>query len=121
MKRTIFEIDPMGKPRMVRSDIWAGRRCVSDYYAFKDKLVYQARKKRYKIGNVLNIEFQIAMSSSWSDRKKKLQDGKPHLFKPDIDNLIKAFLDCLLDNDSKVWSVKAEKRWGRKGKIVVTS
>ena len=104
---------------MVRSDIWSGRKCIADYYRFKDKLVSQARAKKYKVTPKLNISFILPMTDSWSDKKKKLMLGKPHTQKPDIDNLEKAFLDCLCENDSFVWSVNKTKRWGETGKIII--
>ena len=45
--------------------------------------------------------------------------GKPHQSKPDIDNLIKAFLDALLDDDAHVWDIRATKVWGTDGSIEV--
>jgi Holliday junction resolvase RusA-like endonuclease len=119
MKTIIFDITPVGKPRLVKSDIWSGRKCVSDYYRFKDKLVLLARAKRYKIGSTLNIVFQLPMTESWSKKKKKLMLGKPHTQKPDNDNMLKAFQDCLTDDDSGIWKVTMEKRWGETGKIII--
>lgn len=119
MKTYVFDIEPIGKPRMVRSDAWAGRICVDNYWLFKNKLVRQAKNHGYKVSGRLHLEFTLSMPKSWSEKKKKLHDGKPHTQKPDIDNLEKAFLDCLCENDSFVWSVNKTKRWGRKGKIVV--
>lgn len=37
--------------------------------------------------------------------------GKAHKQKPDIDNLIKTFLDALLEDDSRVSSIAATKVW----------
>lgn len=119
MKTIIFDITPVGKPRMVRSDIWSGRKCVSEYWRFKDKLVLLARKNKYKVTPKLNISFILPMPGSWSGKKKKLFDRKPHTQKPDIDNLEKAFLDCLCEDDSFVWSVNKTKRWGETGKIII--
>lgn len=119
MKTYTFDIEPIGKPRMVRSDTWANRTCVNNYWAYKDKLVLLARKKKYKITPKLNVSFVLSMPESWSEKKKKKYDGVYHDKKPDIDNLLKAFLDCLCDNDSYVWCVYVEKRWGKKGQIVV--
>ena len=119
MKTYVFLIAPISKPRMVRSDTWARRDCVLHYWTFKDKLVAQARSKKYQVTAKLNISFILPMPESWSEKKKLRLDGKPHTQKPDIDNLEKAFLDCLCEDDSFVWSVTKTKRWGRQGKIVV--
>jgi len=119
MKIYTFDIEPIGKPRMVRSDVWKKRNRVMQYWAFKDDINIIAREKKYKVAPRLNISFILTMPESWSEKKKKLQDGKPHTQIPDIDNLEKAFFDCLCDNDSYVWAVNKTKRWGRKGQIVV--
>ena len=46
--------------------------------------------------------------------------GKPHQQKPDIDNILKGFMDCLLDEDKKVWNITANKYWmiGGQGIII---
>lgn len=119
MKIYTFDIEPIGKPRMVRSDKWSERTCVNNYWAYKDSLVSKAISKRYKVGKRLQIEFYLSMPKSWSEKKKAKYDCSPHTQKPDIDNMIKAFLDCLCDNDSFVWDIRASKRWAEKGKIVV--
>ena len=59
------------------------------------------------------------MPASWSEKKKKEMDGKPHQQKPDIDNLEKAFLDALCKDDSYVYAHAGEKYWGREGAITV--
>lgn len=46
-------------------------------------------------------------------------DGKPHQQTPDKDNLEKALLDAVYDNDCRVWDGRVSKIWGREGKIIV--
>lgn len=44
----------------------------------------------------------------------------PHLPTPDLDNLIKAFKDCLMKQDSGVWYYgMMAKIWGPEGLIIV--
>lgn len=119
MKKIIFEIDPVGKPRMVRSDVWAGRKCVDDYWVFKKRLIFMANQKKYVVGDTLDIKFFVKMPESWSITKKKNNENRPHKAKPDTDNMIKAFLDSLCKNDSNVWKITASKYWARKGQIHV--
>lgn len=115
----VFNIAPMGKPRMVRSDRWAGREVVARYWDYKDELNKQARRLMFEIGEKLNIEFFLPMPQSWSQKKKTLMDGTPHMGKPDLDNIIKGFLDCLTDDDSDVWTITASKRWAYEGSIKI--
>lgn len=119
MKKTTFDIDPIGKPRLVKSDIWSGRPAVARWYTFKDNLVLQAKRKKYEVPDELMIMFYISMPESWSTKKRTLYNGKPHKQKPDIDNLLKAFLDALVKNDSTIYKVAAKKLWARKGSIDV--
>lgn len=115
----VFDINPIGKPRMVRSDAWRQRPAVLAYWVFKAELERQAALFNYQIGHVLDIEFYLPMPPSWSKKKRLEMNGAPHQNKPDIDNLIKSFMDCLKENDSDVWSVTATKRWGVEGFIKV--
>lgn len=119
MKRIIFDITPIGKVRMVRSDTWSKRPAVAKYWLFKDQLNILARQKKYIIGNTLDIIFRLPMPDSWSKKKKNKMKGQPHDQKSDLDNLIKAFLDCLTDDDSKVYKIKSEKYWATTGSIIV--
>jgi len=44
---------------------------------------------------------------------------KPHQQKPDIDNLLKGWMDALYRNDQIIWKVQVEKRWHKVGNIQV--
>lgn len=114
----VFDITPIGKPRMTRSDAWKGRKTVLDYWAFKDKLVLAARKSKFELSPVIEVVFFIPMPDSWSKKKKALMFKKPHQQKPDVDNIIKGVFDCLAEDDSFVYSIKAEKYWADKGQII---
>lgn len=119
MKIIIFDIEPMGKPRMVQSDAWSGREVVARYWKYKDDLNMLARSKKYTPSYTLDIKFFISMPKSWSEKKKKRMEGNYHLLKPDFDNLVKAFTDCLMDNDSGLHDVRIRKYWSRTGRIEV--
>ena len=113
-----LDIVPVPKPRMTASDRWKSRGCVVKYWDFKSKLIelYGDRELPESIGLI----FIIPMPISWSEKKKILMDGKPHQVKGDIDNYIKATLDCLADNDAYIWRVDATKIWGREGSITIS-
>ena len=117
--RIEFNIKPCPKPRMTRADRWKKRPIVLKYWEFCKELEIQAYKHKYKPGDRVSLIFYIPMAKSWSKNKKELMLGKPHKAKPDIDNLVKAFLDALLDEDSYVYSITAEKYWSNNGSIVV--
>jgi len=114
-----FLIDPVGKPRMTRRDAWAHRKCVDDYFAFKDKLVLLAKKSKFILPDKFRVEFLIRMPNSWSDKKKKEMIGKPHQQKPDLDNLVKSIMDCLRKSDASVYHINMSKTWWNEGKIII--
>lgn len=45
--------------------------------------------------------------------------GQPMTHTPDKDNLEKAVLDALFDEDSAIWDGRATKYWGYDGMILV--
>ena len=129
MRQIELSIDPVPAPRMTDSDRWKRlnsknpnyeqRSCVTRYFAYKTELQWLCKKHKYKLGEKLNIVFFIAMPKSWSEKKRKEHDQTFHKQKPDLDNLIKSVADSLTTEDSFVCSIKAEKRWGYQGKIII--
>ena len=117
----IFEIDPVPKPRMNRSDAWKKRPCVVRYWEYKDKLVEIAKEFDFKLNSgILSVEFYIPMPKSWSVKKKSRMVFQPHTQRPDLDNLIKAFQDCLLEEDSHIHTFyNVSKKWSGTGCIIV--
>ena len=111
-------IDPIAKPRMVKSDSWKKRPTVLRYWAYKDELQLKCKLKNISITDQLHCEFIIKMPKSWSNKKKELMNGKPHKSKPDCDNMIKAVNDCLLIDDSAIYKISASKYWGHTGSII---
>ncbi|ARD60179.1 crossover junction endodeoxyribonuclease RuvA [Kosakonia radicincitans DSM 16656] len=112
----IYPIVPMGKPRMTRSDKWKKRPEVMRYRAFCDEVRI--------CGVVLPVAgayvtFILPMPASWSKKKRAEMNGKPHQVKPDKDNLEKALLDALFENDAHIWDSRVTKLWGESGQIII--
>jgi Holliday junction resolvase RusA-like endonuclease len=102
---------------MTRSDQWKKRPATTRYWEFKDALRAEVR------GNLepcFDIDFFIPMPKSWSHKKKAEMSGKPHQVKPDVDNFLKAFMDCLCEDDSYIWDVHPRKFWAATGAIELT-
>lgn len=111
-----YEINPVPKPRMTRSDKWKQRKCVLEYRAYKDEV----RLKRVDLPEAGgHVTFVLPMPKSWTEKKKSQMCGEPHQQKPDVDNLTKALLDALHKDDSHVWDIRATKVWGLTGKILI--
>lgn len=110
MKYT-FDITPIGKPRMTHGDKFLTRKCVRNYYDFKDNLIWQSTEQNYKPTNEIELTFYLPFPKSYSDKKKKDLNLKPHNQKPDLDNMIKAVLDVLFKEDKDIYRINASKFW----------
>lgn len=94
---------------MTQRDRWKKRPVVLRYWEFKDHV----RALGIKLPVPYKITFFLPMPKSWPEKKKREMAGKPHMQKPDKDNLEKALLDALYEDDAHVWSGWVEKRWSR--------
>ena len=120
-KMVILNVNPIGKPRMVRSDKWKKRTATDKYWNFKDELLRELNRLNLNLGstNVFNLCFVIQMPDSWSEKRKALMDEKPHQVKPDLDNICKAVFDSISKKDQTIFKLTCEKRWGYKGQIII--
>ena len=99
---------------MTRADAWNKRPVVLRYRAFKDDV----RARGLTLENGDGIVFVMPMPKSWSAKAKDATDGKPHKQKPDLDNLLKALMDALFEDDAHIWQLsRLEKVWGYTGGI----
>jgi Holliday junction resolvase RusA-like endonuclease len=115
-----FIVNPMGAPRMTQRDKWKKRPIVERYFAYRDAVRLQGNLCNYELTGVIEIEFHIE-APNVKEKERTLYEGVPHTSKPDIDNLIKAFLDCF-GEDKTVHTIKAIKLWTTgKGRIVTRS
>jgi len=111
-----YPITPVPAPRQVKSDTWNPRKCVQEYLAFKDEV----RLRGVELTADDHVVFTLPMAKSWSKKKRAEMDGEPHLQRPDTDNLWKALADAVHGEDSHLWRISAEKRWGITGSIEIT-
>jgi len=111
-----YFINPVAKPRMVRSDKWRKRPATAKYWHFVD-LCKLERVELPCFG--AHVTFILPMPKSWSKKKRATMDGKPHMSRPDLSNLLKALEDAIYTEDSVIYDIHIEKRWGLEGKIIV--
>lgn len=92
------------------------------YREYADRLRELAEQVRFTVPEEgMALAFYCPMPASWSKKKRRAMNGQPHRQKPDVDNMTKAFLDALCEEDSYVWNLAGqEKRWAEVGHIVVT-
>ena len=112
-----YDITPVPKPRMTKSDAWKKRPGVMRYWAFKDQ-IQAAKLKLPKRG--AHVVFCMPMPKSWPKKKKDQMIGLPHEQTPDLDNLLKALGDAVYKNDSAISDIRASKIWSDKGAIIIT-
>ena len=114
-------VTPYGKPRMTRRDQWAKRPAVIRYRAFCDavRAAWPAGVPYPAAG--AHVTFWLPMPKSWSKRKRDAMRGQPHQQKPDRDNLEKALMDAMCEDDAHVWDGRTTKRWADTGYITITT
>lgn len=112
----VYNITPMGKPRMTRADKWKKRPEVLRYRAFCDHV----RLLGVELPEAgAHVTFILPMPLSWSKKKRLQHDGQPHQAKPDCDNMLKALMDAIYADDAHVWDCRVTKVWGETGQIVI--
>jgi len=109
MKYTI-PIKPMGKPRMTKADRWKQRKCVQKYWDFKAEMQGHCKKIPDDPHEVSWVAY-FPIPKSWPKYKKKAMAGAYHRQKPDRDNVDKAILDAIFDDDSIICKGTIIKRW----------
>ena len=114
----VIPIDPMPKPRMVNSDRWRKRKTVVRYWLYKDELRELVPDLVNNLAGSFRLIFLIPFPKSYSKKKRESLLHKPHELKPDTDNLTKAFLDCLAEEDKHVSEVHYAKFWAEEGCII---
>lgn len=107
----IYGITPIPKPRMTRADKWKKRPCVQKYWDFKDEV------RRLNIDlpeSGAHVIFYLPIPKNGIKRL-----GKPHQQKPDCDNLLKALMDAIYDDDAHIYDIRVSKFWSEKGYIEI--
>lgn len=121
--RVVVRHLPMGAPRMTRADKWKRRACVVRYRAFKDAIrAAFVGRPRVDPDKVVSLSWLAVFEppQSWSKTRREAALGTLHRRKPDRDNIDKAVLDALFEDDCAIASGTIEKRWGTQARIEIT-
>jgi len=108
-----LSLDAIGKPRITKN-WWAKRDKVNRYNAWKDHVRHQMRVQGVKIPkDPVGLEFTvyIPMPKSWPKKKQYAFMATFHNQKPDIDNVAKAMMDCIFEEDKCVGVLNCRKVW----------
>lgn len=88
------KLRPSGLKRLLR---------IEAYNKYKVDLLAEAKSKGFVVPHQgLSIKFMLPVPPSWSKKKKKQYHMTLHTAKPDLDNLLKAFLDSLCVEDKYI-------------------
>lgn len=108
--RFAVKCDPMGAPRQSRCDTWKPREVVLRYRAYCDT-IRNVCGGNDVIPSMVFARAFIAMPDSWTNKKKREMNGKPHRAKPDHDNIGKGICDALMKEDGAVFAGFVYKEW----------
>ncbi len=111
-------VTPVPKPRMTQRDKWAKRKCVAEYYTYKDEIKKHLKPEDFPVSGA-HVTFFLPMPKSWSKKKKDRHYLKPHQKRPDVDNLAKGLLDALYSEDAHIYDIRVSKYWAHKGLITI--
>ena len=114
-----INIQPFGYVRRTRADAWKKRPIVEKYYAYKNELSYKLNLIGYKQSSILKIAFLLPIPQSLSNKQKNSLHLQLHNKKPDLDNLVKAFLDAATNQDNFVNLIQAAKFYSLEPKIIL--
>lgn len=90
---------------MTQNSTWKHRK----YFDYKDTI--KLNLPGYVLPPVVKLEFHIRVPKSWTKKQKLEAHGQYHQSKPDIDNLVKGFLDAFGEDDKHVAVIHAGKYW----------
>ena len=116
----VVPIEPVPAPRMTRSDKWKTPRrpVVQKFFDYRDA-IQAAIGPVNDIAESLDCVFYLPMPDSWSDKKKADMDGKLHRQRPDWDNLCKAVMDSLYEEDGCIPQGSGKKYWSKSPRVEI--
>lgn len=108
------DLRPAGLKRLLR---------LEGYNNYKVSLLAEAKRNKFILPEQgASVVFFIPVPKSWSKKKKKSMHLQLHCGKPDIDNLLKGFLDGLFTEDHHIGNIMVTKLWINEpiGRIEIT-
>lgn len=102
---------PIPAPRQSGRDAFKPRPCVIRYRDWRDTVRAQTPKDLTNEPSRVKVIFYLPFPKTYSQKKRAALRGQPHRLKPDHDNLGKALMDALFDNDQMIWDGHYVKYW----------
>jgi Holliday junction resolvase RusA-like endonuclease len=98
----------------------------NSYHKQAQTAAWLEMRGRQKFSGPVAVEarFVFRPPPSWPERRRAEAFGRPHVQRPDLDNLVKQILDAMnavvFGDDATVTEIKATKTWGPAGIAVCT-
>ena len=112
-----LDITPRPTPRLTHNMRFSDK--AKNYERYKEAVRLLCQSYKYELTGIVKVIFVMPVFESWSEKKRKELIGKPHCRTPDIDNLVKGFMDSFGKDDSHVYEIHARKSWGERGQIIL--
>ena len=117
--RIEIDINPMGAVRTTQKGKYTDER-YHKYARYKTAVMMFLRGFGVReCPESFRIQFVMPFPISYTQKQCRELEGSPHRYKPDIDNMVKGFMDCFGKDDSGVHTIQAQKVWGYEGKIIL--
>ena len=84
---------PLARPRLTERRVWDSQKKLKFDWGLQIESQFP-KKKQLAGALLLDVTFFMGIPPSWSDQKKQEMTEEPHIFKPDVSNMIKFVEDC---------------------------
>lgn len=101
----------VAKPRQTRQDRWKQRPAVIKYRMWADRARKHAPLSLPAEPSIVECKAYLPLPASYNKKKVKELLGQPHRLRPDVDNILKAMMDALFNEDSMIHTVRISKFW----------
>ena len=109
---------PKPKPRETQRDRWAKRPCVLRFRFFRDIVRSAMEHFQFVPSEELGLVFYMKMPKLSKVKTARMR-GKAHRVRPDLDNMEKAIVDSLYQEDSVLHRKYSTKLWSIEPRIEI--
>lgn len=125
--KLILDIEPMGAVRTTTSQKFVDKK-YAKYKKWKETLVIlmfaemlkqkiNPHTAKFSVIKSITFYMEVPMPANLSKKVREEREarlGQPHKMKPDIDNMLKAFMDAFMKEDSHVHEIGCMKKvWSK--------
>lgn len=133
LTKYVLILEPRPKPRMVKSDSWKKRPIILKYWEYKDALRLESKNNDLKklppfipmmiffvaIPKTGRRKVVAGIDKNTKAKTVKIEENDPVFVRPDVDNYIKALLDCMETEDNYIHTLCSAKRYSKYPRIEI--